>query len=158
MADKRISKTYRLPPRTLKQMDWLADRMETTATDVIEAAVAGLFERRRREMRARLVPGDDGWYHLLVDNVMVLSVAESSLAKLGEHRDALFSPEGGEENLFGVVVLAAAAANEQIVIYRENIERIYAPLVGAGNQKDDEIGAQAAPLLLEQEVSVLGAS
>ena len=44
----KTPKTYRLSDKSLKQMEWLSARLDLTATDVLERAVADLFERERR--------------------------------------------------------------------------------------------------------------
>lgn len=125
----RTHKNYRLSERTIKRIEWLAERMGQTATFVIETAVERLYEQRRKEMRARLIPADNGWHTLYIDDLPILEVESTALPKIGDHLEELLT--GGDESLMSVVVLAAGSSGSKMKLYSENIERILGPLVNA---------------------------
>ena len=129
MKTGRTPKNYRFPERTLTRLEWLTGRMEMTATDVIESAVDRLYDQKRSELRANLIPKEDGWYDLVVGGLTLLSVEKSALKTLGKHLEQLLSPKGGEDDLFGLVVLSAGSSGSRIKVYPENIRQVYGPVL-----------------------------
>lgn len=127
-SDKKTHKGYRLSQRTLREIDWLADRLDTTATGVIEQAVHELYEKTRDSLRARLILGEDGWYYYVVDDLPLAAVQEDALQYLGGYRDRLLSEEGSED-VFTLLVLAAHKARCGLKIHDENLERLAGPEV-----------------------------
>lgn len=125
----RERKGYRFSPRTLKLIAWLSDRLDQNATSVLETAIERLFAEQWSSLRARLIPRQDGWYDLVIGGLTVLSVEEPALARLGAHLEELMTEEGGAENLFGVVVLAAGTSGSKLGFYNDNIQRIYGPIL-----------------------------
>jgi len=53
-----------------------------------------------------------------------MDIPTSALSKLGGYLAELLSPEGASYKTFGVVLLAAAAAGEGLVVYEDPIRKI----------------------------------
>jgi len=133
-AAMKTPKTYRLSDKSLKQMEWLSARLDLTATDVLERAVADLFEREREKIRARLIPLDGGLYEFRVDDLPVAVVEQKAVDRMGEYARQLMSEEGAPENTLGVLVLCAAVEHAHLEIHQDNLERVYSGLVSAFDQ------------------------
>jgi predicted transcriptional regulator len=127
----KISRTYRLSNDSLCRIEWLASRLNTPATNVVERAVEELFERERERIRAHLVPLENGLYEFRVDGLPIAVVDQKTVSRMGEHADELLSDRGGSENAFGVLMLCAAVEKAPIEIHQENLERVYSGLVAA---------------------------
>lgn len=57
----RAMRSFRLSGPTLCRLRWLAALTGATATELVERAVAELWEREAAEVRARAVPAGDGF-------------------------------------------------------------------------------------------------
>ena len=128
MAQTKQRKDYRFSPQTLRRLKWLSRRSDRNVTELLETAVNRFFEDEWGKMRSRLVPCPDGRYDLVIGGVVLLTIEEKALGKMGDYVEQLLSKKGGDENLFGVVMLAAGSVPSKVEIHQENIEWFFNPI------------------------------
>ena len=132
----KISRTYRLSPQTLDQIEWLGGRLGgLDATSVIRVAVAELYHRKRVEWQARLVARDDGSLDLQVSGRTLARLGRSSLDRLPqEEREKLLAVEADGLSALTLLLLGAAAGGEEVWLNPEELER----LVDTGQQPPED--------------------
>jgi hypothetical protein len=122
-----IRKNYRLRKQTLARIAWLSEFLPLdNETRVIERAIDDLYEAVHQKLNASLVPHGDH-YSFVVSGMTLMDIPTSALSKLGGYLAELLSPEGASYKTFGVVLLAAAAAGEGLVVYEDPIRKILGP-------------------------------
>jgi len=127
MADKKIPRNYRLAAATIKQLDFLAERMGgVTDTDVITAAVAALFYTAKKNQKdpwlADLVPIGKSEYELRVEGAVLLTCGKATVEALpDEIRTAILDGRMAPDSALTALVLAAAWAKQEIVYNRSMI-------------------------------------
>lgn len=127
MADKKTPRTYRLSADTIKQLDFLAERMGgVTDTDVITAAVAALFYSAKKNEQIPLLAtlsscGDSG-YELRVEGAVLLTCSKFTVEALPEDfRAAALDGKMAPDSALTALVLAATWAKEELVYNRSMI-------------------------------------
>ena len=127
MAKKKIPRNYRLPVETIRQLDYLAERMGgITDTDVVTAAVAALYHSAQKTeqalLLAGLVPIGDAGYELRVDGAVLLTCGKKTVESLpDDFRTAVLEGRMAPDSALTALVLAAAWAKEDIVYNRSMI-------------------------------------
>lgn len=124
----KTRKDFRLSASSLRRLQWLVELTGKNATDIIEQGIERLFADEWSRLRARLIPRQDGKFDLIIGDLPLLTIEEKALPQLGDHLAELLSPEGGTENLFGVVVLAAGVSESRLEVHYDNIQRLFSPL------------------------------
>lgn len=127
----KTRKDFRLSASSLRRLQWLVEHTGKNATSIIELGIERLFTDEWNRLRARLIPRRDGKFDFVVGGLPLLTIEEKALPRLGDHLAELLSPEGGAENLFGVVVLAAGASESRLEVHYDNIQRLFGPLLNA---------------------------
>jgi hypothetical protein len=131
MADKKTPRTYRLSADTIRQLDFLAERMGgITDTDVITAAVAALFYSAKKNeqapLLAALVPCSETGYELRVEGSVLLTCGKATVEALPEDfRVAALDGRMAPDSALTALILAAAWAKEDIV-YNRSMITLYA--------------------------------
>ncbi len=125
----KTRKDFRLSASSLRRLQWLVEHTGKNATNIIELGIERLFTDEWNKLRARLIPRRDGKFDFVVGGLPLLTIEEKALSRLGDHLAELLSPEGGAENLFGVVVLAAGASESRLEVHYDNIYRLFGPLL-----------------------------
>ncbi|GAP05172.1 hypothetical protein ATHL_00002 [Anaerolinea thermolimosa] len=125
----KTRKDFRLSASSLQRLQWLVEHTGKNATDIIELGIERLFADEWSTLRARLIPRQDGRFDFVIGGLPLLTIEEKALPRLGNHLAELLSPEGGAENLFGVVVLAASAAESRLEVHYDNIQRLFGPFL-----------------------------
>lgn len=127
MANKKIPRNYRLPVETIRQLDYLAERMGgITDTDVVTAAVAALFfsaqKNEQGPLLAVLVPCGDTGYELRVEGAVLLTCGKATVEALpDDFRAAVLEGRMAPDSALTALVLAAGWAGEDIVHNRSMI-------------------------------------
>lgn len=131
MADKKTPRTYRLSADTIRQLDFLAERMGgITDTDVITAAVAALFYSAKKNeqtpLLAGLVPCGESGYELRVEGAVLLTCGKATVDALpDDFKTAVLDGRISPGSALTALVLAAAWAKEKIV-YNRSMIALYA--------------------------------
>jgi hypothetical protein len=127
MANKKIPRNYRLPVETIRQLDYLAERMGgITDTDVVTAAVASLYHSAQKNeqapLLANLVPCGDSGYELRVEGAVLLTCGKKTVEVLpDDFRTAVLEGRMAPDSTLTALVLAAAWAKEDIGYNRSMI-------------------------------------
>jgi hypothetical protein len=128
MENKKIPRNYRLPVETIRQLDYLAERMGgITDTDVVTAAVAALYysaqKNEQSPLKAVLVPCGDAGYELRVEGAVLLTCGKATVEALpDEFRAAVLDGKMAPDSALTALILAAAWAKEDIVNNRSMIK------------------------------------
>jgi hypothetical protein len=133
----RTPKNFRLSADTLRQLDWLAARLGgISATDVITIAVADLHERKRREWKAKISRTEDGGgWRLAVGGTPIAYCGEKTLQALPAGRRRALLEGNQEDAALAELILAAARADEQIVLSPQTIAGLYGPAISERKKK-----------------------
>ncbi len=127
MVDKKTPRSYRLSAETIRQLDFLAERMGgVTDTDVITAAVAALFYSAKKNEQAPLlavlVPCSETGFELRVEGTVLLTCGKATVEALpDDFRVAVLDGRMAPDNALTALILAAAWAREDIVYNRSMI-------------------------------------
>jgi hypothetical protein len=144
MVEKKGRKNYRFSSNTLRRLGWLARKTDRSETEILETAVQQVFDEEWAKMCSRLIPAEKGWYEYVVGGVPLVKVQEKALAKMGDHAGQMLSEEGGPENLFGLVVLAAGSVPSKMVIHQDNVGWFFDPLHEKFEQIRKDVAGKAA--------------
>jgi hypothetical protein len=131
MADKKTPRNYRLSADTIRQLDFLAERMGgITDTDVITAAIAALFYSAKKNeqtpLLAVLVPCGETGYELRVEGAVLLTCGKATVdALMDDFRAAVLGGRIAPDSALTALVLAAAWAKEELV-YNPSMIALYA--------------------------------
>jgi hypothetical protein len=137
MADKKIPRNYRLAAATIKQLDFLAERMGgVTDTDVITAAVAALFytaqKNQKSPLLAELVQSGKSGYELRVEGAVLLTCGKATVEALPDDiRAAVLDGKMAPDSALTALVLAAGWAKQDIVYNRSMITLLVNKTAGA---------------------------
>ncbi|GIV67059.1 MAG: hypothetical protein KatS3mg047_1452 [Bellilinea sp.] len=129
----KTRKDFRLSASSLRRLHWLVEHTGKNATTIIELGIERLFTDEWGKLRARLMPRQDGRFDFVVGGLPLLTIEQKALPRLGDHLAELLSPDGGAENLFGVVVLAAGASESRLEVHYDNIQRLFGPILDTPN-------------------------
>ena len=127
MTDKKIPRTYRLSADTIRQLNFLAERMGgITDTDVVTAAIAALFYSAKKNeqapLLATLVPCGEAGYELRVEGAVLLTCGKTTVEALpDDFRAAVLDGKMAPDSALTALILAAAWAKEDIVYDRSMI-------------------------------------
>ncbi len=121
----KTQKNYRLDHQTLKQINWLANRLGVNSTQVIEQAVEKLYDDEFGQLRLKAAERSDGLYDLTVDGHIVATVNDEVLQKTGKYRGLLLDG-GASADVIGAVFLAAGLAEgAYLKMHAEEMRAVY---------------------------------